>query len=159
MRSLIMTGKVDLDSGLVPGWPADGRLLHPAVPTIVIKVSALADYADAWIAADIDRLAALVAEDCVITECYGPVYRGRERVRQWAEAWFGAGGVVHRWDTHDHFAADDREAAQWTFECTWAGERSTFDGATVARVRDGLVLELREYQTTAPLYDWSGTWR
>ncbi|GAB3758268.1 nuclear transport factor 2 family protein [Microlunatus parietis] len=122
-------------------------------------MSVLAEYMDAWIAADVERIAAAVTEDCVIIECYGPVYRGRELVRHWAEAWFGAGGVVHRWDAGDHFSAEDREVAQWTFECTWAGERSVFDGATVARVKDGLIAELREYQTTAPLYDWRGTWR
>lgn len=121
-------------------------------------MSALAEYMDAWVAADLERIAAAVAEECVITECYGPVYRGREWVRRWAEAWFGAGGVVHRWEVGDHFGTEDREVAQWTFECTWAGERGVFDGATVARVGGGLITELREYQTTAPLYDWRGTW-
>ncbi|MFT4052038.1 MAG: nuclear transport factor 2 family protein [Microbacterium sp.] len=122
-------------------------------------MSALTDYIDAWAEGDVDRIAATVAEDCVIAECYGPVYRGRGRVLQWAREWFAAGGVVHRWDVTDHFIAADRETAQWTFECTWAGRRSTFDGATIARVADGLVAELREYQTTAALYDWQGVWR
>ena len=40
-------------------------------------MSALTEYIDAWIANDADRVAAAVAEDCIITECYGPVYRGR----------------------------------------------------------------------------------
>ena len=66
---------------------------------------------------------------------------------------------MHRWDISDLFAAGGREGAQWSFECTWEGNRSSFDGATVARVLDGLLVELREYQTTAPLYDWAGTWR
>jgi len=59
---------------------------------------------------------------------------------------------------HRPIVTADREVAQWTFECTWAGERSTFDGATIARVAEGLVVELREYRTTAALYDWQGTW-
>lgn len=122
-------------------------------------MSPLTDYIDAWVANDAARIATAVAEDCVITECYGPVYRGRDRVRRWAQAWFAAGGIVHRWEVNDHFVADDREVAQWTFECTWEGQRSTFDGATVARTTDGLILDLREYQTTAPLYDWHGIWR
>ncbi|MFC7622132.1 nuclear transport factor 2 family protein [Microlunatus sp. GCM10028923] len=122
-------------------------------------MSALDAYVDAWIAADVDGIAAVAAEDCVITECYGPVYRGRDWVRRWAETWFGAGGIVHRWDVNDRFGTADREVAEWTFECTWAGERAVFDGASVARVSGGLIVELREYQTTAPLYDWQGTWR
>lgn len=90
---------------------------------------------------------------------HGPVYRGRDCVRRWAEAWLGAGGIVHRWDVTDHIATGDREVTEWMFECTWGGHRSTFDGATVARVRRDLIAELREYQTSAPLYDSRGTWR
>jgi SnoaL-like domain len=122
-------------------------------------MSALTEYIDAWVVGDAEHIAATVAEDCVITECYGPVYRGRDWVRRWAQEWFGAGGIVHRWEITYHLIADDREVAQWTFEYTWEGERNTFDGATVARVADDVIVELREYQTTAPLYDWHGTWR
>ena len=121
-------------------------------------MSTLTDYIDAWVANDPGRITAAVTEHCVITECYGPVYHGRDRVRQWAEMWFASGGIVHRWEITDYFAAEDREVAQWTFECTWQGERATFDGATIARRKDGLIAELREYQTSAPLYEWKGTW-
>lgn len=122
-------------------------------------MTALLRYIEAWVANDAARVADAVAEDCTITECYGPVYRGRERVGQWARSWFAAGGVVHRWEVTDHFVADDREAAQWVFECSWGGNRSSFDGASVCRIEGGLIRELREYQTTAPLYEWDGTWR
>ncbi|WP_424441482.1 nuclear transport factor 2 family protein [Microbacterium sp.] len=121
-------------------------------------MSALTDYIDAWVAQDAERVAGSVAADCVVTECYGPVYRGRDGVRRWATEWFAAGGIVHRWDVTDHFVTANREAAQWTFECTWNGTRSAFDGATIARVAGGLIVELREYRTTGPLYDWRGTW-
>ena len=119
----------------------------------------LLEYIDAWVANDAERIAAAVAPESVVIECYGPVYRGRERVREWASAWFTAGGIVHRWTVVDHFIADDREAAQWVFECTWEGNRSSFDGATISSCANGLVVELREFQTTAPLYEWNGTWR
>ncbi|WP_181157630.1 nuclear transport factor 2 family protein [Microbacterium sp. MYb62] len=122
-------------------------------------MSILTDYIGAWVANDAERIAAAVAEDCVVTECYGPVYRGRDRVLQWARAWFEAGGLVHSWEITDHFVTPDREVAQWRFECTWGGNRSTFEGASVARVADGLVVELREYQSTAELYEWQGSWR
>lgn len=29
----------------------------------------------------------------------------------------------------------------------------------LARLADGRISYLREYATTAPLYDWTGTWR
>lgn len=100
-----------------------------------------------------------MAEERVVVECYGPVCRGRDTVRRWARTWFEAGGIVHRWTITDHFASGDRESAEWTFECTWEGERHVFDGATGSRSAEGLILVLREYQTTAPLYDWDGAWR
>lgn len=121
-------------------------------------MSALLEYIDAWVAHDVDRIAAAVTEDCVVAESYGAVHRGRGRVRAWAKAWFDEGGVVHRWDVVDHIVAGDREVVRWTFENSWHGERGAFDGATIARVRDGLVLEVREYQLTAPPYDWTGIW-
>ncbi|WP_143014887.1 nuclear transport factor 2 family protein [Glycomyces harbinensis] len=122
-------------------------------------MTALTEYIDAWIAADADRIARAVTEHCHITECYGPVYRGRDTVHQWAQTWFDKGGVVHRWEVTDHIVTGDREIAEWNFECTWAGERAGFEGATIARHESGLIRTLREYQTTAPLYDWHGTWR
>jgi hypothetical protein len=116
-------------------------------------------YVAAWIAHDPEQIADAVTEDCTVTECYGPVYHGRSRVRQWADTWFRAGGVVHRWTITDHFAADGREAAQWVFECTWQDSRDSFEGCTIAAASGDCIDSLREYQTTAPLYDWKGTWR
>lgn len=122
-------------------------------------MNALTRYIDAWLEGDADRVASTVAVECVITECYGPIYRGRAYVRWWAEEWFAAGGVIHRWDVNDIFSLGEQHVAQWTFDFTWRGKRSLFDGASIARSSDGLVSELREYQTTAPLYEWHGTWR
>jgi hypothetical protein len=122
-------------------------------------MSALTDYIDAWVANDPRRIARAVSGRCTIIESYGPVYQGRACVQQWAEAWIAAGGIVHEWTITDHFVAGDREAAQWVFECTWDGRRGRFEGASIARSLEGLVSELREYQTTEPLYEWDGAWR
>lgn len=122
-------------------------------------MTALTAYMDAWVRGDVEAIVRLVSADCGITECYGPVYRGRDTVRRWASAWFAAGGIVYSWVLTDHFRADDREVGQWVFEVTWGGGRSSFEGATIARTRSGLIVDLREYETSAPLYDWTGTWR
>jgi hypothetical protein len=122
-------------------------------------MSVLTRYVEAWVANDVDKIAESVAESCVITECYGPVYHGRARVREWATAWFQAGGIVHAWTITDHLRADGRESAQWVFECTFGGTRSSFEGCTISSSADGLITSLREYQTTVELYDWTGSWR
>jgi hypothetical protein len=116
-------------------------------------------YIDGWRRHNISAVLATVAEDCVITECYGPVYRGRARVRQWMEAWFAAGGMVLDWQVTSSGTAGDLLAAEWAFTCIWGGVTSTFEGATVARLRADEIVYLREYATSAELYDWTGTWR
>lgn len=122
-------------------------------------MSPLTRYIDAWTANDADAIAAAVTDDCTITECYGPIYQGRARIRQWAQTWLNAGGIVHAWTITDHFTNDDREAAQWLFVYTWQGTHDTIEGSTIATAEQGLVTSLREYQTTAPLYEWTGSWR
>jgi hypothetical protein len=84
---------------------------------------------------------AALTDDCVITESYGPVYHSRRRVEHWMRAWFGVGGSVDRWTI------------------TWEGKPATFEGATIARLEGEKITYLREYATSAPLYDWTGTWR
>lgn len=126
---------------------------------IVAIMSALTDCIDAWVANDVGRIVRAVAPECVVIECDGPVYRGRDTVGRRARTWFEAGGIVHRWTITDHIATGDREAAEWVFECTWEGGRRIFDGASVARSADGLIRDPREHQTSAPLYDWQGAWR
>ncbi|WP_394814506.1 YybH family protein [Streptomyces chisholmiae] len=55
---------------------------------------------DAWRRHDTAAVLATLTDDCVITECYGPVYRGRRRVEEWMRAWFGAGRPVDGWRPH-----------------------------------------------------------
>ncbi|GFZ91513.1 nuclear transport factor 2 family protein [Nesterenkonia alkaliphila] len=115
-------------------------------------------YMNAWVAGNPQQIADLVSVDCVITECYGPVYRGRERVFQWADQWFSERGMVHSWQISSSFTAPGREVAEWVFDFTWQGRRRSFEGASIATVDGGLITSLREYRTTGELYDWTGTW-
>lgn len=122
-------------------------------------MSVLRDYIEAWARHDIPGVLGTLADDCEVIECYGPVYRGRDRVEQWMHAWFEGGGTVVGWTITSEAAAGDTLTAEWTFTCISGGSTETFDGATVARVRDGRLACLREYRTTAALYDWDGAWR
>ena len=48
----------------------------------------LEQYVEGWKSRHIEAVLDTLANDCVVTECYGPVYKGRDRVRQWMETWF-----------------------------------------------------------------------
>ncbi|WP_327138573.1 nuclear transport factor 2 family protein (plasmid) [Streptomyces sp. NBC_01340] len=116
-------------------------------------------YIDAWQRHDAAGVLATLTDDCVIIECYGPVYRGHRRVEQWMRAWFGAGGSVDAWKITSQSTSEEVLIAEWTFSCTWQGKEATFEGATIARLQGEKIAYLREYATSAPLYDWTGTWR
>jgi hypothetical protein len=122
-------------------------------------MSELLDYIDGWRRHDVPAVLDTLAADCVIIECYGPVYRGPDRVEQWMRTWFGAGGTVDSWEVTWHGASNDLQVAEWRFGCTWQGDSDTFEGASIARLQGGKIAYLREYATTAPLYDWTGSWR
>ncbi|GAA1319816.1 hypothetical protein GCM10009591_37790 [Brachybacterium tyrofermentans] len=109
---------------------------------------------------ELDRASRILAEGVIGTDVdgdhcgsHGAIIPGKALI----EKTFPAGGLPS-WTLTDHFSTSEREAAQWIFECTWRGQRGTFEGATISRHEDGLIKELREYETSAPLYDWDGTW-
>jgi ketosteroid isomerase-like protein len=122
----------------------------------------LLSYIEAWREHDVAGVLATLAEDCVVVESHGPVYRGHERVAWWMREWFREGGSVDAWEVTSQAAAGEVLVIEWSFSCTWKGVSHTFEGATVARLRDGTdgkIAYLREYATTAPLYDGAGVWR
>lgn len=116
-------------------------------------------YADAWVRRDLESAAALLDPAVVVTESYGPVYDGVEVFRRWFTAWFDQGGVVHRWTLGSVRVGAGFEFAEWVFDCTWQGNRSAFEGCSIAEVAGGRIIRLREYATTAPRYEWTGAWR
>jgi len=74
-----------------------------------------------------------------------------------APAWLKAGTTTTI--ALRYFEANDRESAQWVFECTSGGTRASFEGCTVSSSTGGLISSPREYQATGELYDWVGSWR
>lgn len=116
-------------------------------------------YIDGWRRHDIPAVLATLTDDCVVIESYGPVYRGKARVEEWMGAWFAAGGSVDAWEITSEAVAGESLVVEWSFVCTWKGAPGAFDGSTVARLEHGRISYLREYATSAPLYDWTGTWR
>ncbi|WP_062216568.1 nuclear transport factor 2 family protein [Streptomyces sp. NBRC 109706] len=126
---------------------------------MVTERSPLRAYIDGWRRHDVAAVLGELTDDCVVVECYGPVYRGLPRVEQWMRAWLAAGGTVDGWEITSEGVAGELVVAEWRFSCTWQGSAASFEGATVARLRGGRISRLREYETSAPLYDWTGSWR
>ena len=139
----------------VLGMPCGGETDGKAI----IRMTLLEQYIAGWRAHDVTAILATLAPDCVVIESFGPVYRGHDWVARWISTWLAEDGQVIDWTVHHLAASTESEAAEWTFHYTWRGEEKSFDGATIAKLQDGKLSYLREYATTAALYDWRGAWR
>jgi hypothetical protein len=113
-------------------------------------------YVEGWKTADRATILETLDPDCVIIESYGPIYRGKEMVERWITSWFGAGNEISRWDVTSFSLTDEGCFFEWIFECTFDGKQGGFEGASIARFKHNKILFLREYATTAPLYEWAG---
>lgn len=116
-------------------------------------------YIDGWRRHDTEAIIETLTPDCVVTESFGPIYRGHAWVKRWISAWFAENGCVIDWTIQDLQSSGDVETAEWTFYYTWRGEKKSFEGITIAKLHEGKIYYLREYATTDPLYDWRGEWR
>jgi ketosteroid isomerase-like protein len=115
-------------------------------------------YVDGWRESDAAKILETVTDDCVIAESHGPTYHGKEQAARWIDTWFGAGGEVLAWEIRSLEATREAAFFEWSFACQWLGESYEFEGASVVRFRDEKIASIREYATTAPLYDWEGVW-
>ncbi|GCE06863.1 nuclear transport factor 2 family protein [Dictyobacter aurantiacus] len=113
-------------------------------------------YVEGWKAGDRDQILGTLDPACVVIESYGPAYRGTDMVGRWIDSWFAPGNIVNRWDITSFFEGDDFCCFEWTFECTYDGHRSGFEGASIACFNNEKIVYLREYAMTAPRYEWDG---
>ncbi len=109
-------------------------------------------YIEGWIAGDREQILSTLDSACLVIESYGPTYRGKEMVGRWIDSWFAPGNRVNHWEVTSFSTGDEA----CFFGCTYEGSRSSFEGASVARVSQGKIVFLREYAMTAPRYEWEG---
>lgn len=115
-------------------------------------------YVEGWKLGNGEMILDTLNPECVIIESYGPTYRGTEMVTCWIKAWFVDGNCVTRWDVSSFYYSDDTCFFEWDFQCIFGGNPGGFEGASIARFKNGRIVYLREYAMTAPRYDWQGVW-
>jgi ketosteroid isomerase-like protein len=129
------------------------------MPIFNSKPTQLEKYINGWRTHDTEAILATLTHDCVVIESFGPIYHGHAWVSRWISAWLAENGRVINWTIQDLRSLGDVETAEWTFSYTWRGEEKSFEGTTIAKLHEGKISYLREYASTAPLYDWQGEWR
>jgi steroid delta-isomerase-like uncharacterized protein len=114
----------------------------------------LHQWAEAWSAHDMERVAAIFTDDCVYEDVtFGAVNSGKEELRA-----FGSGFLAAVPDLHVELSttcvADDHGAMEWTMSGTQTGEMpgmpaagKTFSlrGAPVVELRDGKLTRCSDY--------------
>jgi len=113
-------------------------------------------YVEGWKSGDREQILSTLDPACVIIESYGPIYRGKAMISRWIDSWLAPGNIVNRWDVTSLYITNEACFFEWSFECTYAGDRSSFEGASIAQLNKGKIVFLREYAMTTPRYEWQG---
>ncbi len=125
--------------------------MDEAIARLVVQT-----YVDGWIEGDRAKILGSLDEECIVIESYGPTYHGIVKVGRWIDAWFEGGNTVDSWNITSFYSTGETCFFEWVFACTYAESYISFEGASIAQLRDRKIVSLREYQTTKPLYEWQG---
>jgi hypothetical protein len=114
-------------------------------------------YVEGWKEGNRAKILDCLHPECVIIESYGPTYRGLAQVGRWVETWLsGEGNQITRWDVTSFYTTGEAFFFEWEFECTYGGNLAGFEGASIARFKNGKIVFMREYAMTAERYEWQG---
>jgi hypothetical protein len=107
------------------------------------------DYMGSWLRQDLELFLSLLAEGIRVAECNGPVYQGRQEVRDWFTDWHQGPqqGRVTRWEI-SNFIFDERQnsaAVEWDFECVTEGNPGAFLGASLYAFAGDKIARIHEY--------------
>jgi hypothetical protein len=108
------------------------------------------EYVNGWREGDRPRILATLDPGVVIVESHGPSYRGVRTVARWIDEWLAAGATVDRWEITSMIIAGDACAFEWRFACTVGRDHWEFDGASIVRFTDDMIVGIREYRMTEP---------
>lgn len=105
-------------------------------------------YFDSWLFPNPTQFLSCLHPAGVVRECTGAQYSGREQHSKWFAAWNSGGNRVKSWDLRSFgYDGDSQSAfAEWYFQCTFEGVDYDWLGASVIRFREGMILELNEYE-------------
>lgn len=104
------------------------------------------EYVVGWRWHDKSRVAAVVADDCHVVESDGSEYSSRDAILRWLDHWVASGSKVEEWTISSLLADEAGACAEWQFTCVCCGNRSSFRGASVFRVRNGKITSVTEYR-------------
>ena len=113
-------------------------------------------YFQSWLEQDLTLFLSTLSPNIKVLECYGPVYRGTEEVRQWFADWHtkDGKGKVTRWEIFKILYDETQNiaAVEWDFECIYAGDLGSFLGASLFHFDQTRIERIQEYKMEKEQY-------
>ncbi len=100
-------------------------------------------YVEGWKEGNRAKILGNLDPACVIIEYDGLTYRGIEKIGRWIDR-----------DITSLYVTGEVCFFEWVFECTFAGTRAGFEGASVVRFHSGKIVSLREYGMMDAPHEW-----
>ncbi len=111
-------------------------------------------YIEGWKKGSAEEILDVLADDCLIIESHGPTYKGKESVKEWIANWFGKGNRIEKWEMTSFFNCGAIFVSEWAFAYKNEEMHEEFEGITIAKVKSGKIVQLREYRATALPFLW-----
>lgn len=113
------------------------------------KEKCIERYFNMWLSKDGSSLNEIFDRNIIYSECYGPEYRGIEKIVKWFDDWNKRGTVI-KWDIKQFIHQANQTVIEWYFECEFDGEVSGFDGVSIIEFNaDGKIKDIKEFQSKA----------
>lgn len=107
-------------------------------------------YTESWENKDLPQFLACLADEIIITECYGATYVGKTEAQKWFQHWTApAENHVVKWDILAEFEASAKNTAfyNWHFHYVYQGQTTVFEGLSQVAFSDtGKIVEIKEYK-------------
>lgn len=103
-------------------------------------------YVEGWKENDAWKVLETATNNCVVIESHGSKYKGKKEIKKWLEDWIQNGSKVNIWRITSFYKIKNVAVFEWRFSCTVCGKVHTFDGISIAKIRNNKIAYLREYK-------------
>ena len=118
--------------------------------------SLIKQYVNGWEENNLEKILGCLSKDCLIIESHGPIYRGKDSVKNWFAYWLKGKGKVLKWNIKDIYFLKNQNIAffEWYFACVVEGKKHVLPGISIVKFKNSKISFIHEYRMTKNAYDW-----